>query len=552
MHKFGTYYILVMLVFAGLTASVAQSVPQWASDQLELRRIVKESIQESQKWQRADGRIFPYLSLYKWDDEPEIFYFWLPYYFLTGDGSVYESVKGAAMAYIDRAVEDNRFDHGYYEDAFFDTEHTLEGMIVLANLAWIKPSDREVVSALEDVIEHVGNWVNGYADWFNYDTKLMRSTMPGTQYVRTNNSSAIDWVYNLQFVKMALALYHANGNARYLDWCKTYMDGWIAVMERNERENGYYVLPSSVDPYTGEIGPYSSEWWNSSFGEGWSWAEKGNNANRDMRGAFLDLYQLTGERKYLEAIKKHIQTLFDNGNDVLPAHLYDGNQWIPDDDKVTVAMAVQASMLDDQYDPDFDSFIQRWYDNLRYPYSEMHLWSYFKIAPDIDKIKEINGYAIYNANKHLEEIQALTSLPDQPDNFPEIGGHWGLSMVPFGGLSAQRGEMPDLRAVYFDSDKNLGLPPGIAGLFERQNDEFTQVSLSNTTANNETIWLQAGFIPRAIQQVYINNSENSIVQGKFARVDVPAHSTVQVRLVHGTNVDNTPPAAPNNLRIVSQ
>lgn len=545
------YTILFCLFCIGFCAdkSYAQ-IPKWAQDQLTLRGIIRESIRETQKWQQDDGSIYPYLNLWKWDDETEIFYFWLTYYYLTGDESVYQSVKGIAFTYIRRAEENSLFEHGYYRDKFFDTEHTLEGLIILANLAWARPNDQQVVSALYDVVEHAANLVPDYHQWFNEETSLMRSVRPGTRAIDQNNVYAIDWVFNLQFVKMALAAFHATGDNRLLEWSKKYLYGWMEIMEKNERENGYYVLPASVDPYTKQIGPYSGVWWYSKFEPGWGWQEAGNNAFRDMRGAFIDYYRMTGDRRPLEAMKKHIQTLFDNGDSNHPAHYFDGTRWIPDDDKITVWAAVQVSLFDRVSDDGFDDFIGRWYKSLQYPDSEFHLWAYRQEGGE-DKINLINGRSIYNAQKCFDAIKALSALPEEPDDFPIIGGRWGITLVPFGGISAHRGEMPWKEIIYYKSDKSLGLEDGLAALVESVSDSMKTFYIANTTAHSKTLWAQSGYMREPITQALVDGLPTSKIENNLVQLVVPAGKTIRVTLSRSTEIDTTPPGIVQGLQIIA-
>ena len=540
--------LLVFILITTMTLEApGQEAPRWARDQLQLRDIIKESIRETQKWQSSNGALYPYLSLYKWDDEVEIFYFWLAYYYLTGDESVYESVKGIAKTYLRRAQEFGQFDHGYYKDAFFDTEHTLEGMIILANLAWAKPQDKEIIDALVDVVEHAANLVPGYRAWYVDSTSLMRSVRPGTQKVETNKNSAVDWVFNLAFVKMALAAYHANGDQRLLNWTQDYLDGWLDVLRVNEKDNGYYVMPSSVDPYTREIGPYSGVWWQSSFEPGWGWPAKGNNANRDMRGAFLDCYRLSGERRYLTALKKQVKTLFDNGTSNQPAHYYTGSHWLVEDDKITVNMAAEISLIDENIESEFDDFMWRWYNYLRYPYPEQHFWAFQK-SGGLEKIDAINDRSIDNAQKRLIDIRAITSLPAEPDDFPTIGGYWGITLVPFGGISAHRGEMPWQEVVYYKSDQSIGLYNGVASLFEAKNDTSKSFYLCNTTSNVYDMWVQSGYIAEPIKCLYVDGKLQTPVEGDKARLRLPAQHTLHVQIINKTS-DAAPPSPVQMLRL---
>ncbi len=542
--------ILVLMIFL-LAASAVAQVPQWATDQLQLRSIVGESIRETQKWQYADGSIYPYLNVWKWDDETEIFYFWLCYYYLSGDESVYESVKGAAMTYIRRAEDGNYFEHGYYRDKFFDTEHTLEGLIVLANLVWAKPTDQDVVNALYDVTEHAANLVPDMHHWYNPETALMRSVRPGTRAIDKNNSYAIDWPFNLQFVKMALATYYVTKDKRFLDWSRDYLYGWIDIMEKNERENGYYVMPASVDPYSKQFGPYSGVWWHAEYEPGWGWQEAGNNAMRDMRGAFIDYYRLTGDRKPLMAMKKHLQTLFDNGTGDQAAHKFDGTKWIADYDKITVWSAVEVSLFDQIEDDAFEQFMWRWYEVPVYPESEHHFWVYRKKGGE-DKIRLINSRSINNAKKQLEQIKALSEIPAEADDFPTIGGEWGLTLVPFGGIYAQRGEMPWKEIMYFKEDKSLGLDDGLAALVESVNGSNKSFYIANSTNQNKVVWAQSGYIPEEIVSVTVDGVPNTTIENNLVRLTVPAGRTIRVVLgSENFEIDNTPPDVVQGVQIIA-
>ncbi len=537
-----------ILLFSAViqVASYAQQFPKWASDQLELRSIVLQSIRETQKWQRSDGTIYPNLNVYKWDDEVEIFYFWLPYYLLTGDESVYNSVRSNALAYVQRAVKQNLFEHGYFRDPFFDTEHTLEGMIALANLAWIRPDDKEVVNALQDVTEHAANLVEGYEPWFEPSTGLMRSVKLGTKKVIRNDNKATDWVFNLQFVKMALATFYAIGDVRYLHWSKSYLDGWIRVMENNYRENGVYLLPAEVDPYTGRIGHFSGVWYYAEWEPDWGWHIEGNSANRDMRGAFLDTYRLTGERRFLEAMIRHVRTLFDKSSFFQPANYYDGERWLVEDDKTTVQMSVQAGLLDKQIDQNFQAFMKRWYESQRYPEMEFHFWAYRKFGGE-GRIDLINERSLDNARKRLSALKAMTQLPPYPDDFIKIGGHWGLTMPPFGGIASPRGEMPWLEVIYYRDGKKLGLPEGVAALFENLDEDGKRLKLCNTTDKHQTVWIQCGFPVRPIYAAQADGREIRVENG-MACVLIEPRKTVVVR-IETTLKDSEPPRPPTYVNI---
>jgi hypothetical protein len=535
-HHLIGYFIFILYFCA---TSLKADIPAWATQQLQLAATLEQCVRETQEWQNIDGSIFGYLNQYKWDDEVEIFYGWTLYYLYSGDESVYESAKGAAFKYLERAG--GTFVHGYYPTPFFDTEHTLEGLNMLGALAYVKPDDQDVVTALEDLVEHCGNWVPGYANWFDENTKHFKSVRPGTITVDEGCISGIDWAFNLGFANLAMAAYHSTDNERYLNWVQDYLDGWIMSMERNESENGYYVLPAEVDPITGELGPCSGNWYYSAFEPGWGWAEKGNNAIRDMRGAFLDCYKMSNNEKYLNALKKHLFTLFNNGTGNIPALTFDGLDWIAGSDKVTARMAVDASLMSPDPDIDFDQYLDNW----NFNQEDYLMWDY-RYNKNWESLGVILNQAVAKAKRTLQDLQDLQSLPGTPDDFPEIREIWGLALSAFGGVLSNRGEMPRTEALYFKEDGSLGLEPGVAAVVASGHDTLKTVYLCNTNSQNKTVQLQANFRQSNISSVRVNDVPHSNFSLTRAIVTIPPGETVKVDLFifDGDTIPPLNPVAP--------
>ncbi|MDZ7724718.1 MAG: hypothetical protein U5R06_18390 [candidate division KSB1 bacterium] len=528
-------FLLVIQVFAQ---------PQWAREQITLRNVTKQLVTETQKWEQDAGGLYYYLNTWKWDDEVEIFYYWLPYYYLTGDQSAYETVKRAGLRYISRATNAGMFHHGYYKEAFYDTEHTLEGLIILANLAYANPTDTDVIKALEDMVEHIGNWVNTCEDWTHEQTGLMRSLRMGTQEIETGNNTAVDWAFNLQFAKLALAAYHSTGKTRYLDWTQRYLNAWIGIMETNEQENGYYVPPCSVDPYTGEIGPYSGVWWQAQYQTGWSWENNGFSSFRDFR-VFIDCFRTSKNRIYLNSLSRFLMTLFDNGDGAEPAHYFDGTTWSVRSSKWIAYMGTESSIFNNYNNVPLENAMSRWFKAMVYPYNSMRMWKFLQTG-DEKYIHLINDYAIDKTTDVVNQLKAMTKRPSEPDDFPKYTTSCGCALVPFGASTAPRGEMPPLQVVYYRQDQSLGLYEDVAALFRTRTDTTREFSLCNTGTSTRTVLVQSGFIPQDIVNVYINEQEHTVLNENLAEITVPPNSTVDV-LLNIDISDVVPPAAPQNV-----
>ena len=532
------------LCFLLLVHAFAQ--PNWATDQLAIRDITKQLITETQKWEQDAGGLYYYLNNWKWDDEVEIFYYWLPFYYLTGDQSAYETVKRAGLRYIERAENAGKFYHGYYENAYYDTEHTMEGLIILANLAYANPTDTEVIQALQDLAEHTGNWVSTCESWTNYETGFMRSLRPGTREVKTGNNTAIDWPFNLQFAKLALAAYHTTGKQRYLDWVQQYLEAWTGLMKQNETRNGFFVPPCSVDPYTGVAGPYSGLWWEAQYEPGWSWKENGFSSYRDFR-VYIDCFVFTQDRTYLNALSRFLMTLFDNGDGYTPAHYFDGTTWTVRDNKWIAFMGAEISLLNNHENSDLENAMSRWLKAMRYPYNSLRLWDYMT-GGELQHITYINEWSLNTTQQKLDQLKALTALPPDPDDFPKYTSSSGCSMVPFGAITAPRGEMPHLQVMYFRNDRSLGLYKDVAALFKSRTETTRHFSLCNTGSSDRTIWVQADYLAKTITSVLVNNQEKTVLDGNQAQIIIPANSTIDVQLNLDIS-DTIPPAVPKNVAL---
>jgi len=522
------------------------SFPLWVTNQLWLRDLVKKFFYETMKWQKADGSIYDDLNEWRIDDETELFLNWTPYYMLSGDEKIYTAIKKALFLYLARSKE--KMDHGYFSSAYFDTEHTLEAMIILANLAYAKPGDAEVITALRDVVEHCGNFVNGYVPWFDTSTKHLRSLRPGTKQINESCPYGIDWPFNLQFVKMALAYYHATKDVRYLNWSRDYLDGWIGSMNRNERENGAPLLPWEVDPKTGALGSCSGTWWDDAYAPNWGWNMGSFESIRDSRGAFLDYYRLTGQRLYLESMKRMVNFCFEKSSDQIPAIWYKNGSWTHDYRSFCAApIAISASLLDNQVDAAYESRLLGWFNTVDYPTHEQYLWR-FRRNKDYGAINSVLSKTIKWVTGNVAEFEGMTSIPPDPDRFPDLEGMEGLTITAFGGLVNDRGEMPWTEVLYFHDDNSLGLEEGVAGLVEQSDETVRVVSLFNTTSSTKVVKLQADYLPKIIQSMRIDSESEVSVRALLARITLPPEKLVRVTLQVGKR-DSIPPLAARNLRL---
>ena len=521
----GLVVFFIIVIFSNNTIA---ATPYWANLQLSLRNNLKTIVDETLKWQNPDGSVFRNLALNKWDDEVEIFYSWLMYYLLTGDERAYEGIKKITLKYINRGEDSGYYFHGYWADGYNDTEHTLEGVITLANLAYVKPNDTEVVSALEHITEHLGNWVSESPDWFDYDTKHIYSLRPGTEIISSTYTTRVDWIFNLQFAKMALATYHATSNERYLNWVGEYLQGWMESTEKNKQENGYFLLPWEISADTGEIGPYSGTWYYPAFQPGWGWHTSGVNVVRDVRGSFLDYYKFTKKPEYLDFVKNYIFELFRLSRTVLPVNSFDGTSFTSGYSSRNFELFVHTSLLEGQTDPNLESKIDQLYQRITYS-PPLNMWN-FRTYDNYTLLYKLLNDAIANSNKKIAALQALTALPAAADDFPKMQGEDGIALSAFGGVESKRGEMPWTEVLYFKEDGSYGLEDGVAALVTQGNDSTKTFQICNTNGENVFVKAQANFLPAKINRVTVNGETYNDFDLRYVNLNVPARTTIDVKL----------------------
>ena len=521
--------------------------PDWVLKQLELRSLVKQYLAEAMKWQSSEGYITDGINKWMISDKPQLYLNWTSYYLLSGDERIYTALKKAIFLYLHSSSD--QWDHGYLKNPTLTTQSTLEALTMLANLAYAKPDDQEVVQALGDMVEHCIHQVAGCARWYDKTSKHMVSTRLGTREVLSDCPDGVDWPFNLQWVKLALAYYVATGKSVYLDWCQDYLDGWIATMERNERENGVYLLPWEVDAQTGALGRCSGQWWQHGSDPYWGWTYGSFAAAADLRGAFLDYFRLSGKRNYLAAIKKQINFTFSKSSNFAPSIWLQGGKWVNDDRSFCAApLAVSASLLDPQADPSEEARLLRWYENVDAPTFEQFFW-HFRRYGYYSSIQTVLERTSVWVRKNINEFTTLKTIT-KPDRFPDLEGVEGLTMSAFGGLPSDRGEMPWTEIMYYRENNLLGLEEGVAAMVERSTDSSRVVALYNTSSQARTVKLQADYLPRFIVSLSINQQPLTLVHSFLAVVSLPPSQLVRVTL-HTSVSDTIPPLSPQNLRLLA-
>ena len=133
-----------------------------------------------------------------------------------------------------------------------------------------------------------------------------------------------DVVVNLSVVPLVATAFLFTGEDKYRDWIVEYVDAWIERMEANGG-----IIPDNIGP-TGKIGERrQGDWWGGFYG--WT----GRFGHQMMASAITIASEaallVTGDTKYLQLLRGHVDTLIHNGREeegrLLVPHKHTDDGW---------------------------------------------------------------------------------------------------------------------------------------------------------------------------------------------------------------------------------
>ncbi len=216
----------------------------------------------------------------------------------------------------------------YYKEFItsFDWEHTGEG---LAPFLLLPLSDPEDWRTQERIIRFADFYTGRDTSTHNYDPahKIIRSILNGSKGPRLTATpedwgdrenqhyfrDSGDWSrvkgdvpMNFHATRLAVNAYILTGDEHYKDWVEEYMGAWL---ERTIANGG--MVPSIVG-LNGIVGQgWDGKWYGGLMG--WDWAFGGwFILGRGVRIGFNNAYFLSGDKRYLEALRKQGDILLEN------------------------------------------------------------------------------------------------------------------------------------------------------------------------------------------------------------------------------------------------
>ena len=219
---------------------------------------------------------------------------WVPHYLLTDDAVI----KQFMFDMRDRWLEWTRtnFHHGYFKSEAEEHHQTENYNRFLARLWTIDEADEVNVRLIEHFAHHLGNWVLGIPEWYDWENHRFLNRWIGTLTVGYPAGDHNDPGF-FRYLVLLVQAYLATGERRYLDLCLDYADGWCDLLE---------ATPEDA-PLPWKVGP------------DWRAIEPPSHPSLYMTGGFvsamLDLFLLTGKERYPAQVKRVLNACMAHDRD---------------------------------------------------------------------------------------------------------------------------------------------------------------------------------------------------------------------------------------------
>jgi hypothetical protein len=262
----------------------------------ELREWAQESIEAFDETGPSDGH-----------DQVNFTLAWAPLIH-DGDWDLLDVMQRWRDEVRDRFVASEQWHHGYWckQEAHHGTEHF---DLFLGTLYRLSPDDPETRRQIQDACEHIGNWVRGVPEWFDWGTGLFRSMWLGTREVKDEPAFRANVADHMRLVNLSLLGFEATGNGRYFEvagmhagrWAQAILDGPCLPVALLPGGPLYAVDEDLRKNYHGFAGMAGS------LADDVDRAE--NLLASGAIDAFLMLHRLTQEEAWLEATRRLLDVL---------------------------------------------------------------------------------------------------------------------------------------------------------------------------------------------------------------------------------------------------
>jgi hypothetical protein len=194
--------------------------------------------------------------------------------------------------------------HGFYPEG--EAHHQTEIFTFFLCRLWRVAPDDQTAELIVDAAHHIGNWVDGFPDWYDWDEHRFHSWRIGTESIGGEQSRGYEVPDHFRLVQIALTAHDITGEQRYLDLSSAWADRWAEAILDAPADEPPTVLRS------GEGGPDEDEVMRAvgAHHHGDSPLERVEpHVPAGTVDVLLDLHSLTGEERYAEAARRICEAL---------------------------------------------------------------------------------------------------------------------------------------------------------------------------------------------------------------------------------------------------
>lgn len=378
----------------------------------------------------------------------------------------------------------------------FDWEHTGEGLAAFHFYSLAAPGDRTYIQRMR---RFAGFYMNEDPEAPNYDPqhKIIRSLHNGSKGPLLTPATVYDWggetvaghperhdryraasnirgdhPLNLAACTLGFNAYALSGEAKYRQWLLDYAGAW---RDRVIANGGNIPTNIGLDGTIG--GEWGGKWYGGTFG--WNFDPSTSGRNYYMRGcrvAFGEAFLLTGDRSFVEPLRRQIANLYaakkeENGRILLPQKHGD-NGWY-------------GYTANQHFDVQRDIYL--W---LMDPADRKYLandpWLAFLDGKNPDYPLRALDADFERLRRRMEAMRADRSTPDtRPSDgaqrFSPVETETLVNLMLGGNDPGKAGNILHSRLRYFDpARRRAGLPEDVGALVEAIGPEHVTVTLVNT------------------------------------------------------------------------
>lgn len=493
-----------------------RKIPVWAEEQLNCRRYMAEWIRKSvERWRHV-----PWGSGH---DEGIFTRAWQGFYLLTGDQTAYDYLDMLVHQFIASSeveactcflrpedaeeyagIERRPPYHGYpAEQACF--VHAPENYAwFLTHMAHINPAP-EILRALEDVAEHVGNWCPDSPPWYDWDNHRFRSILVGTRRVRDYPPYDVDCMRMVPVIIPAFNMYHVTLEEKYLDLCSDYADKWAEIVNSAGNEGFCPMRFPCADELVPERYPHLAHW------HSWRWRY-----DDDLCHFLLDTYYYTRQQNLADAARRMLKWALETppkpgGDGAVPGIAFAKYRRLTGDTSLddSVICFTDPMLIEDESRTGL-LFMHK-ASELALETSGMWYVRQFKDGTILRDERQVGymmaAYQITGDLKYLEYALKLAGSRFLDSHYiwdgRELGcrGSWmgrngvalrnimpAICMSALGGITMLAGERPWMEVRYWQKDGRPGLPDKVAALLLPGPTNERRIRFVNV--GDETAWVR--------------------------------------------------------------